>query len=390
MAKGRGSSSRLPVVAFGLATLLASSSVWAQARIVLSAPVEASRHDFERVRAVRELGDGSLLSSDRRRNELLHLRSLGDRPVVLGRSGSGPGEYRTAGDLWPLGGDSTLFTDLYSGRWLVLEGARIVATLAESRRGNLLVRGVTDGASRAGEVIALRRFDDESTGVRLERAADSFVVVRGRINNDRVDSVAVIAGAGPGGYTVIPARPPRPSYVTPVNPLAMSEHVVMQRDGWIAIVRVAPYRVDWRRPDGSWIRGPVLPMVPRPVTRVEQCEAIARAFTAAWPCDPSEFNGWPSKVPPVRWFNPQHEERSLLELPRGRVAIARTPLSSDRRRPYDVVDRRGQLVATFTLALGEVLVGSSERHAYVAHTDEDGLQSLRRYVWPGPLRESGN
>ena len=371
-----------------VALFLTVSRVQAQPILELAGPAVASGPEFERIRGVRELADGSVLISDRQRNALLHLASMRSSPVVIGRIGAGPGEYRVAGDLWPLSGDTSLFTDQYSGRWLLLSGVRIVGTLPESRPGNLAVRGLTQGATRLGEVVALRRFGEGNPRVRIESASDSFVVVRARITSDLVDSLAVIAGAGADGFAVLPERAGRPSYVLPVNPLAAAEHVLMQRDGWMAVVRLSPYRVDWRRPDDSWIRGAALPRTTRRVGRDEQCAAIERAFSASWPCDPSEFKGWPEFVPPVRWFNPHFEEPSLLSLPQGRVAIARTPLPPDKRRRYDIVDRRGTLVAVLALSLSEVLVGSSARHAYVAWTDEDGLQSLRRYDWPVVLRES--
>jgi hypothetical protein len=75
-------------------------------------------------------------------------------------------------------------------------------------------------------------------------------------------------------------------------------------------------------------------------------------------------------------------EPTLSALPHGRIAIARIPALGDKRRPYDIVDRLGLRVGSLTLAPGEVLVGSSARYAYVAYTDDDGLQTLRRYDWP--------
>jgi hypothetical protein len=81
-------------------------------------------------------------------------------------------------------------------------------------------------------------------------------------------------------------------------------------------------------------------------------------------------------------------EPTVLALPNGRLAIARTPVLGDPRRPYDVVDRRGTRIGILTLATGEILVGSSAQFAYVSHTNDDGMQSLRRYEWPDLIRES--
>ena len=302
----------------------------AQPAITFAAPIERSGPEFERIVGVRELRDGSVLVADRGQPAVLHMRTLSSAPVPVGRAGSGPGEYRALGDLWPLGGDSSLLTDSYTGRWLLLEGARVVRTFPESRSGNLVVRGATDGASAAGEVVARRRYSHRGGRAFLESNSDSLVVVRAHLRSDVVDSIAVVAGHGPDGYTRIPEAAGRPTYILPMNPLGSADQVLLHADGWLAVVRARPYRVEWRRPDGTWVVGPALPA--------------------------------------------------------GRMAIARTERLGDARRWYDIVDRRGQLVATLTLARGEVLVGSGERWAYVSFTDEDGLQALRRYEWPTMLR----
>jgi hypothetical protein len=373
----------------GLAMLvlgvLVSVSLHAQPALRLEAPVAASRNEFQRGTAVRELSNGSLLVVDRDRKALLRISSLGEPATTVGRMGNGPGEYRSVGDLWPLGGDSTLLTNAFSGRWILLDGARIVRTFAESRPGNLIVRGTTDGASAAGEVVARRVLRHRAGVTHRESTADSLVIVRARLQSDLADSIAVIAGHGPEGFTVVPAAPGRLTHIVPINPLGSADQTLLFPDGWLVVVRAQPYRVEWRRPDGAWVRGPLLSSTVRRVTRAEQCEAIARAFTATWPCNPAEFNGWPATVPPLRLSNP-YFGHPLIALSNGRVAIGRTEPLGDARRHYDIADRLGNRVGTLTLAPGEVLVGSSARYAYVAYTDDDGLQTLRRYGWPPSVR----
>jgi hypothetical protein len=367
-------------------TVAISARASSQSVTLRESPIEESLPHFERITAVRELPDGALLVVDRGSNALWHLRAVRAQPQRVGRIGSGPAEYRTVGDLWPLAGDTSLLTDQYTGRWLLLVGDRIVRTISESRPGNLAVRGTTEGVESAGFVVALRGYRFRPGAPRLEALADSNVVVRASLHDARIDTIAVLAGLGADGLVSIPARGERPSLFMPFNPLAAAEQVLMQPDGWLAVVRLAPYRVHWRRPDDSWQLGPPLAEPRRLVTKDEQCAAIARLVEASWMrCDPSEWKGWPSEVPPVLWQT-RIREPTLTSLPLGRLAIARIPALSDRRRPYDIVDRRGHRVGTLTLALGEVLVGSSARYAYVAYTDDDGLQTLRRYDWPPSVR----
>ena len=56
----------------------------------------------------------------------------------------------------------------------------------------------------------------------------------------------------------------------------MYEQALMFTDGWIALVRVEPYRVEWRTPDGQWRPGPEVPWEwPRADAR-EKAAAVER------------------------------------------------------------------------------------------------------------------
>jgi hypothetical protein len=210
-----------------LAVLTASGSLAAQPSLRLGRPDASSGPDFERIVAVRELRDGSVLLVDRGGNALLHLQTLESAPRRLGRVGSGPLEYRTAGHLWALGGDSSLFIDEYTGRWLVLRASTLVGQFSESRAANLLVRSRSDGASAFGDVVTVRPTKFRHGVPRTENTADSLAVIRVGIANGRVDTLAVIAGFGGSGVTRIPARGKRPEFLLDFNPLAASEQVLL-------------------------------------------------------------------------------------------------------------------------------------------------------------------
>lgn len=365
---------------FGMS--IAQQVLYAQAPVQLHGPAKESKRDFERIVAVRELRDGSVLVADKAQDRLLFLSKLESEAVPIGRTGSGPNEYRAVGDLWSLGGDSSLFIDGYSGRWLILNGARIVGQRSEGRPANLLLRARSLGASATGEVVGASPSQFTRGVPRIFNTADSLVVVRVSIASDRVDTIASVAGHGGRGFARIPSREGQPEHLISFNPLSTLEQVAYFLDGWMAVVRRAPYRVDWRRPDGSWLKGSALPERRRPLTRDEQCAAIERMFPVSRPrCDPGSFPGWPSEVSPVRSRFPNLEP-TVVTLPMGRLAIARTPELGDSRPSYDIVDRRSMRVGTLTLGDGEALVGSSQRYVYASHTNEDGLQSLRRYEWP--------
>jgi hypothetical protein len=371
-----------------LSTIVAPQESGAQTAVLLRPPAIESRRDFERIVAVRELRDGSLLVADKGQERLLSLTSFEHAAVNIGRIGSGPNEYRAVGGLWALGGDSSLFVDGYSGRWLILNGARIVGQVSESRPAYLLLRARSLGASASGEVVGARPTRHARGVPRTFDTADSLAILRVSVTSDRVDTIASIAGHGGRGFTRIPARDRLPEWLILYNPASTAEQALLFPDGWLAIVRRSPYRVDWRRADGTWLEGSALPEPKRPLTPDEQCAAISRLLPVTrLRCDPTIFPGWPADVSPVR-SRLANMEPTVLALPMGRIAIARTPALNDARAAYDVVDRRSTRVGTIVLGIGEVLVGSSQRHAYVTHTDEDGLQSLRRYDWPREWSET--
>lgn len=121
-------------------------------RLNLAPSTRTSEPIFDRVTSIRELADGSLLVADRTTGLLQHF-DWSNEPRAIGRVGDGPGEYRMVGWLFELAGDSTLFTDSYSGRWIVLQGARIVNTISESQPHPQLLRGELLGTSMAGRVL---------------------------------------------------------------------------------------------------------------------------------------------------------------------------------------------------------------------------------------------
>lgn len=346
--------------------------------------VAQTEHELELITAVRELPDGSLLLVDRAANHLFHLPNMFAAPTPVGRTGDGPGEYRTAGELFPLGSDSSLFTDQMTGRWLLLRGRSVVETFSEARALNLALGGALAGATRAGLVTGLvpHRF---GAGVRRGRtAADSLLIVRADMRTQVADTVARIAGYGATGYTRLkPTRARSMPYIITANPLGAAEHVMQFSDGWLAVVRLRPYRVDWLTASGRWVRGRPIPHLARPVNRVEQCAAIARQFTPDWPCNPDEWNGWPSEVPPF-FTSPARKVRPVHALPGGHLAVERTPQIGDGVRSYDVIDRTGERAGRLVLERGEELIGTGESHVYVSHTDADDLQALRKYRWPQP------
>jgi len=260
------------------------------ARIVLKLAAATSDAEFTRVTSIRELSDGRVLVADQADTRLVLLQWGTGEAVTVGREGAGPGEYRGVGWVFPLGGDSTLFTDSFLNRWNVLDGARFVSSISEREGRTRLLQTRLAGADERGHVLGVRgavfsgRYRDRFT-------ADSLVLLLAEMKSERIDTLARIRGQGSAGFHV------SGNIIVGSNPLSAEDQALLFRDGWLALVRVEPYGIEWRSPDGRWSGMSRLPAPILKVTDTERCFAMARWFRKA-PCDPSSLPGWPSYIPP--------------------------------------------------------------------------------------------
>ena len=87
-----------------------------------------------------------------------------------------------------------------------------------------------------------------------------------------------------------PARPTADGRVYRV-PLAGGEEPILFPDGWVAIARIDPYRVDWRSPDGQWTHGAPLPFT---TVRLDAREREAFARSHRWA---RGLPTWPETAP---------------------------------------------------------------------------------------------
>jgi hypothetical protein len=99
------------------------------------------------------------------------------------------------------------------------------------------------------------------------------------------------------------------------------------------------------------------------------------ARTGRPPRDLASFAEWPEIMPPFL-------SESLLGAPDGRLWIRRTPTAAQPNPPYDVVDRRGVLVARVRVGKDIDVVGFGRAAVYTVATDDDGIQHLQRRPLP--------
>ena len=355
-------------------TVGCADSLAAQAvpRLHLSAQFQRHPEEFNRISSVRELADGRVLVADRR-ERLVVLDWQSGTATEISRKGEGPGEYRAIGKLFALRGDSTLFT-AGSPRWLLIHGARVVRTVTGPIAG-YRTSGEIEGLDTSGHVL-----DVQPRNPWLRRGVDSLALILGDHDTRRVDTLARLKGGGGNGYAevVFPGKHPTIFYM---NPLATEEQAILFADGWIAVARVDPYRVDWRAPGGSWRSGLPLHQQSIPVSREEKCFALEQFLGAAERCDfVDQLPDWPRFLPALPHPWPPHP--ILLALPDGRLAVRRTTSARSAETWYDIVDRSGRLAATLGISLRERLLAFGTRSVYTLDTSEDGVQTVKRHSWP--------
>lgn len=298
------------------------------------------------VGSVRELADGRLLFPL-------------DRSLAIGDFGSGATRRLTSipnGFLVAMAGDSTL--DITTGNgWVMLADTAVLGMLEPA---NPMVGGIRRvlGANDHGFVLALAS---------KELKPDSNMVWLYRRQTGSRDSIGRIAhdpALGPDSYA--------PVYT-------VDEQAALALDGWIAILRAHPYRVDWRSPAGEWTRGAPISV---PTIKLDQRErdALIAQRTLVTGHGPEFFpatTDWPPTVEPFG-------RGSLLLTPTGEALVMRIRTADAPDTRYDVIDRHGVRVRQLELPADQRIVGFGAHAVYVRvwASKIGGKGIIQRHPWP--------
>jgi hypothetical protein len=347
--------------------------------VSLGQPVARLEEEFSALLSIRELNDGRVLIVDAKDTRLVVADFATDQVRQIGRQGRGPGEDAMLSSIQALAGDSSLISTL-DRRWLLLEGSRIVATMSPDAPAIAAARGNITGADHHGRLHDTHE-PPQKSGVRKYDSRDSLHVLLIDRRTARIDTVAQLMTYRHTTEREVDADGNVVRLmITHSPPLAVGEHALLFPDGWLAIARLAPYRVDWRSPAGEWTRGAPVAVPAVRVDGREQHAFMARlAKQRNTPAveSPDTQSGWPEVVPPFQFM-------PLLPASDGQLVVRRTPTAAYPGTRYDVIDRRGVLTLQVVLRENEHIVGFGRRSVYVVETDDDGIQRLRRHAWPSP------
>ena len=357
---------------------LAAAVAFQQApRAITLRPADATLGEpLTSILSVRELSDGRVLVSDNSVDSRLVVADLRTGRVrMIGNIGAGPGEYRAAGRLFALSGDSTLFIDSPDrGRWwLLLHGDSIVRNLPPDYPALRAVGGNPSGSDSTGRVLGVRQAGADKLSNTMIR--ERLVAVLGERNSSRADTIVALRGSE---YTIsqVGTRE-RPFWVQRQLSGSASEQAMMFPDGWIATVRLEPYRIEWLPPRGALVRGPDVPWESPRADAREKAAALERhkrRFGDKYLKSVQEYP-WADRLAPIYGGG-------LLGTPEGHLLVLRAQWSKAMDTNYDMFDRTGRRIATLALPDSERIVGFGVRSAYVSVRDGDGFHHLRRHPWP--------
>jgi hypothetical protein len=337
----------------------------------LGAPTATLAEEFSTIVGVRELRDGRVLVSDRREKRVVVADFAKGMVGQVGRAGEGPLEYSAAEATWGIGADSGIMF-LPPQRWVLFAGSSVSGILGADAAAVRATKSVIRGVDTLGHVLWAPIYSSAAA------AQDSVPLVLTTRATARLDTIARLR-------TQVPRRKPiegMPGYFQFSPPtMSMLEQAALAADGWTAVVRMDPYRVDWRAPDGRWVKGQPIAI---PIVEVNEREKLFYLEQNPEPPGPpgsparttQSITDWPAAVPPVGNF------QVMYVAPDGRLLVSRYPSASHRETRYDIVNRRGGLDAQLLLPANERITGVGSRSVYVVHTDSDGIRRLRRHAWP--------
>src|SRR5687767_209958 len=358
-------------------TAVATAVAFQQApRAITLRPADATLGEpFTSIHSIRELADGRVLISDYSPdNRVVVADLLSGRVRRVGNVGAGPREYRQAGRLFALPGDSTLLIDSPDrGRWwLLMHHDSIVRNVPPDSPALRVVGGSPAGVDDRGRVLGVRSAGSEKLDhnrIRLQ-----LIALVGERNSARADTIARLRG-DEYQITQVGTRE-RPFWNQIQLSGSVADQAMLFPDGWIAVVRVQPYRVEWRNSSGTWIRGPEVPWEWPPADAKEKAAAFERLKRRIGDRAKADDRPWTDRLAPVRTNN------SMIAAPDGKLFVLRAQWSKEPDTRYDVFDRTGQRIGQLALPDSERVVGFGPRTVYISVRDADGFHTLRRHPWP--------
>lgn len=378
------------------ALLIAPLAAGAQTQVRdLPKPVTEVDDPFTLVSGTLELKSGKLVAIDPAEVQLIVVDFAAGTRTVLGRTGSGPGEYRAPGALVLAPGDTLLVLDppqarfafygpdLKAGRtspFMIFDqstSSALTAPMTGDRRGNLYASSMSIGMGQGGGGNMRMSIPDSVTIVRID--------ARDQSKRTELAKVRFPTSGSPEMQVVSQNHI---KYKMAFPGLVAADSWAVFPDGRVAIVRGANYEVFFISPDGTQ-SAPVRVAYERiPVTaadreaemaqaRKDGEEQIAAAKKQLPPGMQMDFEmtppeSWPSHFPAVVPF-------AMFASPDGDLWVRRAIPARDTREQWDQLDANGKLIARWRLPALTTIVGAGAGGVvYTTRKDEDDLRYIQK------------
>jgi hypothetical protein len=329
---------------------------------------------FAMLSNVVELRDGGVIFADTRDKLFLmadletgRVDTLGSRVESLSPAGPAS-QYKFPGWVAHLAGDTVALVDFSVQR-----------TTLWDERGHPLAILPIKGVSGGAPVLL---YDTVGHGYKIDYQAilgsrepgrslrtDSIPVLRIDLKDGGVDTVAALVGPEYGDAIFGEQTQQAPKVFAP------NDHFGVLPDGTAWVARGRENRVDWRAPDGSWIRGKPHEVPRSPVTQADKERVLAQVREQG-----KQF-GMPQDleiVYPFAEIKPPFD--FALGRPGGEVWLQRPRNQEEAPLIYDVVDRKGVWQRQVSFPKGATLAGFGPRGAiYASIKNQDGRRTVGRF-----------
>jgi hypothetical protein len=346
--------------------------------------------EWTTVRGVRELHDGRVVVLDSREQALKLVDFKTGSATMIGRKGSGPGEYELPLALFALPGDSSVIADMANnGAPMVITPAGKAGDPLPGMRGDRAVGFLNIGGKIDGKGRLYRRGYGAIIGrdpiERLDRATGRIDTV-GWYDARMISPLRPLPA--PGGER------PKVSRAGPPTPFGSAHQVAVTPEGAIVLLSPEPYRVSFVV-NGKQIDGPVIPYQKLRVTdadkddwRAERSKPAATIMynrdgsrTAGYspPRGVEEPDAWPEFLPPYALGSVFLDRIRIA--PNGMIWIERA-VNAGTPSLYDVLTPAGALAYRVTLGKRARVVGFGPTGVYGVRLDDDDVEHLVRFRFP--------
>lgn len=383
---------------------LISTGAAAQVQVKdLPKPAQEIGDPFSMIVGALELKSGQVLMADAVEMDLVLVDFAKGTRTILGRKGSGPGEYRAPSALMRVQGDSlwvydaaqqrfaTWAPDLKAGATMPLmafdqtTSTALTAPMVGDRLGRLYASAMVINMGRSGGA------GGRGGNMQME-IPDSVTIVRVDVRDGAKRSeLARVKFPVSGKPEMKQLSPTSFKYTLAFPGLVTADAWAVFPDGRVGLVHGNGYTVEFITPDGKRSAPVKIAYAPIPVTEADKTAEMDQALKTMKEQSAAVKKMMPANItmdfemtPPASWpaVYPAVSALGAMAAPDGRLWVKRAIPARDGREQWDVIDPQGKLVAKWRLPAKTTLLGVGAGVVYTARTDEDDFRYAQRVEIP--------